>query len=92
MEAITGLYRYHRHTTPLPVIRRIGERTISYLRRAWEQLRHFMCDGFVGCVIVCDSLVGCIIVCDGLIAFAVDRWSHDCCGSFSRPGSPMKKD
>ncbi|GFV12241.1 hypothetical protein TNCV_1537371 [Trichonephila clavipes] len=31
MEAITSLFRYHGHTTPLPVIRRIGERTIPYI-------------------------------------------------------------
>ncbi|GFU07311.1 uncharacterized protein TNCV_2656241 [Trichonephila clavipes] len=37
--------------TPLPVIRRIGERTIPYSWRACKQLRHL-----VGCVIVRDGL------------------------------------
>ncbi|GFW86995.1 hypothetical protein TNCV_1384111 [Trichonephila clavipes] len=64
----TSLYRYH---TPTPVIRRIVERTIPYSWRACEQLRHF-----VGCVIMRDGLFTSVF--DGLVAFAVDRWRHDC--------------
>ncbi|GFW47955.1 hypothetical protein TNCV_2401421 [Trichonephila clavipes] len=42
---VGNLTEYHRHTTPLPLIRRIGERTIPYFWRTCEQLRHFECDG-----------------------------------------------
>ncbi|GFW65768.1 uncharacterized protein TNCV_585941 [Trichonephila clavipes] len=43
----TSSYRYHIAThTPLPVFRRIGERTIPYSWRACKQSRHL-----VGCVI-----------------------------------------
>ncbi|GFY26936.1 hypothetical protein TNCV_930771 [Trichonephila clavipes] len=51
MEDITGLYRYDWHSTTLPVIWRIGERTIPYSWRACEQLHHFECYSFVDCVI-----------------------------------------
>ncbi|GFX21821.1 hypothetical protein TNCV_2311001 [Trichonephila clavipes] len=54
----------HRHTTPMPVIRRIGERTIPYSWRTCEQLRHF-----VGCVIHVKWLVSLRHVSDGLVAF-----------------------
>ncbi|GFU01733.1 uncharacterized protein TNCV_1522531 [Trichonephila clavipes] len=74
MEAITGLYGYHRYNTALPVIRQIGGGTIPFSLRACEQLRHFECDG--------------------IIAFAMNRWRHDCCEKvavfFVRPESPMK--
>ncbi|GFV20986.1 hypothetical protein TNCV_2280301 [Trichonephila clavipes] len=42
---------------PVPVIRRIGERTIPYSWREFEQLRHFEYDSFVGCVVVCEGLI-----------------------------------
>ncbi|GFW46078.1 hypothetical protein TNCV_3276951 [Trichonephila clavipes] len=57
------------HFTSLSMIQRIGERTILYLWRACEQLRHFESEG----------LWVASFVCDGLFAFAVDRWRHDCC-------------
>ncbi|GFS94637.1 uncharacterized protein TNCV_3649771 [Trichonephila clavipes] len=56
----TSSYRYHTATYPLPVFRRIGERTIPYLWRACKQLRHF-----VGCVIVRDGLRIASFVLDG---------------------------
>ncbi|GFX07655.1 uncharacterized protein TNCV_4159241 [Trichonephila clavipes] len=56
----TSSYRYHTATYPLPVFRRIGERTIPYLWRACKQLRHF-----VGCVIVLDGLRIASFVLDG---------------------------
>ncbi|GFX91582.1 hypothetical protein TNCV_3681681 [Trichonephila clavipes] len=80
VEAVTGLFRYY--TILMPVIQRIGERMIPYSWRTCEKLRHFECDGFVGHVVVSD----------GLVAFEVDIWCHDCCGSFARPGSPTKEE
>ncbi|GFX59776.1 uncharacterized protein TNCV_1778151 [Trichonephila clavipes] len=66
------------------------ERTIPYLWRACKQLRHF-----VGCVIVRDGLRIASFVLDGLVAFAMDRWHHDCGARrvriISRPGSPMSE-
>ncbi|GFW37339.1 uncharacterized protein TNCV_4498301 [Trichonephila clavipes] len=56
----TSSYRYHTATYPLPVFRRIGERTMPYLWRACKQLRHF-----VGCVIVRDDLRIASFVLDG---------------------------
>ncbi|GFW77198.1 hypothetical protein TNCV_2726281 [Trichonephila clavipes] len=35
---------------------------------------------FVGCVIVRDDFVGCHVS-DGLVAFTMDRWPRNCCGS-----------
>ncbi|GFT12588.1 hypothetical protein TNCV_5093771 [Trichonephila clavipes] len=54
--------------TPLPVFRRIGERTIPYSWRACKRLRHS-----------CDGLRELHHLCDGLVAFAVDRWRREKC-------------
>ncbi|GFW15951.1 hypothetical protein TNCV_4432241 [Trichonephila clavipes] len=82
------------------VIRRIGERTIPYSWRASEQLRHFECDGFVGCVTLARWLVGCVIrvrqLNSGmrLTAWLLLRYIDGALTAavlFSRPGSPMKE-
>ncbi|GFW31903.1 uncharacterized protein TNCV_5040721 [Trichonephila clavipes] len=74
--------------TPLPVFRRIGERTIPYSWRACKQLR-YLCET----ALRSNGLFASMF--DGLIAFAVDRWRHDCGARRvrfrSRPGSPMKE-
>ncbi|GFT32586.1 uncharacterized protein TNCV_3145391 [Trichonephila clavipes] len=57
--------------TPLPVFQRIGERTIPYSWRACKQLRH-LCET----ALRSNGLFAPMF--DGLVAFAVDRWRHDC--------------
>ncbi|GFX68183.1 uncharacterized protein TNCV_1807391 [Trichonephila clavipes] len=74
--------------TPLPVFRRIGERTIPYSWRACKQLRH-LCET----ALRSNGLFASMF--DGLVAFAVDKWRHDFSARrvrfISRSGSPMKK-
>ncbi|GFW33905.1 uncharacterized protein TNCV_3589901 [Trichonephila clavipes] len=74
--------------TPLPVFRRIGERTIPYSWRACKQLRH-LCET----ALRSNGLFASMF--DGLVAFAMDRWRHDCDARrlrfISWPGSPMKE-
>ncbi|GFV24533.1 uncharacterized protein TNCV_814171 [Trichonephila clavipes] len=60
--------------TPLPVFRRIGERTIPYSWRACKQLRHLSetalrSNGLFASMV--DGLIASMF--DGLVAFAVDR-------------------
>ncbi|GFS89728.1 uncharacterized protein TNCV_633211 [Trichonephila clavipes] len=57
--------------TPLPVFRRIGECTIPYSWRACKQLRH-LCET----ALRSNGLFASMF--DSLVAFAVDRWRHDC--------------
>ncbi|GFV45021.1 uncharacterized protein TNCV_2169801 [Trichonephila clavipes] len=74
--------------TPLPVFRRIGERTILYSWRACKQLHH-LCEK----ALRSNGLFASMF--DGLVAFAVDRWCHDCDARraqfISRPESPMSE-
>ncbi|GFX09142.1 hypothetical protein TNCV_4167211 [Trichonephila clavipes] len=55
----------------LPVFRRIGEQTIPYSWRACKQLC-YLCET----ALRSNGLFASIF--DGLVAFAVDRWRHDC--------------
>ncbi|GFU92404.1 uncharacterized protein TNCV_824301 [Trichonephila clavipes] len=57
--------------TPLPVFRRIGERTIPYSWRACKQLSH-LCET----ALRSNGLFASMF--DGLVALAVNRWHHDC--------------
>ncbi|GFT73543.1 uncharacterized protein TNCV_4021461 [Trichonephila clavipes] len=80
--------------TPLPVFRRIGERTIPYSWRACKQLRHLCETALRSNGLFAPMFDGSIAsMFDGLVAFAVDRWRHDCGARrvrfVSRPGSPM---
>ncbi|GFT89025.1 hypothetical protein TNCV_3084561 [Trichonephila clavipes] len=65
-----------------------GERTIPYSWRACKQLRH-LCET----ALRSNGLFASMF--DGLVAFAVDRWRHDCGARrvrfISRPGSPMSE-
>ncbi|GFT29729.1 uncharacterized protein TNCV_4891391 [Trichonephila clavipes] len=74
--------------TPLPVFRRIGERTIPYSWRACKQLR-YLCE----MALRSNGLFASMF--DGLVVFAVDSWRHDCGARrirfISLPGSPMKE-
>ncbi|GFX69516.1 uncharacterized protein TNCV_1768871 [Trichonephila clavipes] len=56
--------------TPLPVFRRIGERTIPYSWRGCKQLRD-LCET----ALRSNGLFATMF--DGLVDFSVDRWRHD---------------
>ncbi|GFU04220.1 uncharacterized protein TNCV_863481 [Trichonephila clavipes] len=75
--------------TPLPVFRRIGERTIPYSWRACKQLCH-LCET----ALRSNGLFASMF--DGLVAFAVDRCSHDCGARrvwfISRPGHQCRRE
>ncbi|GFX74632.1 uncharacterized protein TNCV_1158471 [Trichonephila clavipes] len=83
--------------TPLPVFRRICERTIPYSWRACKQLRH-LCETALRSnglfAPMFDGLIASIL--DGLVAFAVDRWCHDSSARrvrfISRPGHQCRKE
>ncbi|GFU72070.1 uncharacterized protein TNCV_2976551 [Trichonephila clavipes] len=74
--------------TSLPVFRRIGEHKIPYLWRTYKQLCHL-------CETALRSNGLFVSMFDGLVAFAVDRWCHDCGAQRirfrSRSWSPMKE-
>ncbi|PRD30367.1 UNVERIFIED_CONTAM: hypothetical protein NCL1_26605 [Trichonephila clavipes] len=89
----TSLYRYHTATYPHAsdsANRQTNDTIFVASMRAVAslcELRYF-CETALS-----DGLFASMF--DGLVAFAVDRWRHDCaqrgCGSFARSGSPMKE-